>query len=489
MARTAECSTKGVQIHQLSRVCPAVERADGAQDSPDGIDNRQLSIDNRIVSDTWVTVIGIAAVIFFVAANGLFVATEFAYVAVRRTRVEQLASQGHGRAKLLLASLHDLDNYIAATQLGITMSSLALGWVGEPALAGLIEPPTEALVGSWAASAVAHAVAVAIAFTLITSMHIILGELAPKSLALQRTEQTALWVAVPIEIFSRIFHPFVWLMNSAGRLVVRPFGIGPASEHETNLSAEELEMVIEASARAGLLSTSELLLARRALEFSAIQADQIMVPRTEVVAIDAEAELGEVLETIEAHRHTRYPVYDGDLDHILGLLDAKDLIGLIHTGGTEWRPLVRPAVAIPESVSAEVAVATMRARQVQTVLLVDEHGGTSGILTADELLYRLLGRWLGGREGGESVRQLAAGNLLVNGLALIADVEDVTGAELADEDYDTIGGFVMARLGRIPRVGDRIEVPGYQFRVMAMDGRRVDRVLVVKRPEEGVAAP
>jgi CBS domain containing-hemolysin-like protein len=317
---------------------------------------------------------------------------------------------------------------------------------------------------------------------LITTFHIVFGELAPKTLALQRSEQTALFVAAPIAVFNRVFRPFIWIMNAAGRAVVSPFGIRPASEHESNLSADELELVIEASARAGLLSTSELMLARRALEFSAIQADQIMVPRTEVVALDATASLDEVLALVEQHQHTRYPVYEDDLDHILGVLDAKALIRLVHSGATEWRPLVQPAVAIPESVSVEVAVQAMRARQVQIVVLVDEHGGTSGILTADEVLYRLLGRWLGGgRSQGESVRQLAAGNLLVSGLALIEDVEDATQAELANEDYDTVGGFIMHRLGRIPRVGDRVEVPGYQFRVMAMDGRRVDRVLVVKQ--------
>jgi CBS domain containing-hemolysin-like protein len=427
------------------------------------------------------TIIGLIAVVFLVAANGLFVATEFAYVAVRRSRIEQLAGNGQARAKLLLASLKDLDNYIAATQLGITMSSLALGWVGEPALAHIIEPPVEALVGGWA-PAVAHGAAVGVAFALITTMHIVLGELAPKTLALQRSEATALWVAAPIAIFNRVFRPFIWVMNAAGRAVVAPFGIRPASEHEGNLAPEELELVIQASARAGLLSTSELMLARRALEFSAIQADQIMVPRTEVAAIDSESSLEEILNVVERHQHTRYPVFEEDLDHILGVLDAKDLLKLVRSGSTDWRPLVVPAVAIPESVSVEVAVQAMRAKQVQLVVLIDEHGGTSGILTADEVLYRLLGRWLGGgRQQGETVRPLAAGNLLVSGLALIADVEDATGAELASEDYDTIGGFIMHRLGRIPRIGDRIEVPGYQFRIMAMDGRRVDRVLVVKQ--------
>ncbi len=433
------------------------------------------------MSDPLLVIIGLIAVVALVAANGLFVATEFSYVAVRRTRIEQLAGQGQARARLLLSSLHELDRYIAATQLGITMSSLALGWVGEPAVASLIEPPIDAAVGSMASEAVTHAVSVLIAFAAITSLHIIMGELAPKTIALQRSEATALWVSAPIAVFSVLFRPFIWLMNEAGRLVVRGMGVKLATEHEANLPPEELELVIEASARAGLLSTSELLLARRALEFSAIQADQIMVPRTEVVAIDTEATLEEVLTTIETHQHTRYPVFEDDLDHILGIIDAKDVLRLVHHKETEWRTLVRPAVAIPESVSVEVAVAAMRAQQVQIVILVDEHGGTSGILTADEVLYRLLGRWLGGRQAAETVRPLATGNLLVSGLALIADVEDETGAELASENYDTVGGFIMSRLGRIPRVGDRVDVPGYQFRVMAMDGRRVDRVLVVKQ--------
>ena len=434
--------------------------------------------------ETWMTVIGLGAALALVLLNALFVATEFAFVAVRRSRIEQLANQGQRRAKALLASLRDLDHFIAATQLGITMCSLALGWLGEPAVGRVVEPLIGGLIGPFVADAVAKTIAVILSFALITAVLIIAGELAPKTIALQRTETTALWVARPILVFARVFQPFIWALNASGRAVVRLLGVTPASEHEGQLSAEEIEIVLQASARAGLLSTSELLLARRALEFGEIQADQIMVPRTEMVAIDAAATLDEVIALIERTQHSRYPVYEDDLDHILGILGARDLIAFIRRGASDWRSLVRPAVAIPESVSVEVAVAAMRARQVQIVVLVDEHGGTSGIITADEVLYRLLGRWLGGRGAGqETVRTLPTGNLLLSGLALIADVEEATGAELADEDFDTVGGFIMARLGRIPRVGDRIDVSGYQFRVMAMDGRRVDRVLVLRLQE------
>lgn len=438
------------------------------------------------MSEGWIVALGLVAVVLLVAANAVFVMAEFAFIGVRRTRIEQLAGDGQSRARLLLSSLQQLDSYIATTQLGITMAGLALGWLGEPALAGIVQPPVEAVFSGWAADAVTRTVATALAFLVVTSILIIFGELAPKQIALARPEAVALWIAAPLAVFRGIFRPFVWALNRAGSLVVRPFGVRQRNGAEESLDAEELELVMQASARAGLLSKSELLLARRALEFSEIQADQIMVPRTEVVAIDAEADLETVLATVESQQHTRYPVYEEDLDHILGILDAKDLLKLLRAGERGWRALVRPAVAIPESVSVEVAVAAMRANQVQIVLLVDEHGGTSGILTADEVLYRLLGRWLGGRgQGQETVRTLPTGNLLLSGLALIADVEDATGAELADEDYDTVGGFIMSRLGRVPHVGDRVELPGYQFRVMAMDGRRVDRVLVVRRGEAG----
>ena len=434
------------------------------------------------MSDTWFVVLGVAGIILLVAANGLFVATEFSYIAVRRSRIEQLANGGQARARVLLASLRHLDSYIAATQLGITMAGLALGSVGEPVVRGLIEPPLEELLGPIAGTTAARTVSFVAAFALITAAVIVFGELAPKMIALQRAEATALWVSAPMAIFTRTFAPFVWLLNGAGRLVVRPFGISGEGEHNATLSAEELEIVIEASARAGMLSTSELLLARRALEFSEIQADQVMVPRTELIAIDVEAPLDAVIETVGRHSHSRYPVYEGDLDHLVGLLEVRDLLALVRRGGDSWRSLIRFVPAVPDSVSVEVAIAMMRERRAQMVVLVDEHGGTSGILTADEVLYRLLGRWLGARgETEDAVRALPAGNLLLSGLTTIADAEEATGVELAGQDYDTVGGFVMTRLGRIPVRDDTVEVAGYTFRVTKMDGRRIDRVLVVKR--------
>lgn len=431
------------------------------------------------MSDPLYTGLALLAVVALVAANGFFVATEFAFVGVRRSRIEQLAREGNVRARLLLRALDNLDNYIAATQLGVTMSSLALGWIGEPALGSVVDPALERVLDPIAAEAVTHTLAVALSFALVTAVLIVFGELAPKQFTLQAAEATALWVVIPILVFNRIFRPFIWLLNTLGRLVVRPLGIR-APSREAEIGPEELEIIIQASARAGLLSESELLLARRALEFGEVRAYQVMIPRTEVVAIDVTASLDEVLETIERHQHTRYPVYEGDLDHVVGILDAKRLLPLVARGETNWLALVRPAVAVPETVTVDVAVEEMRRNRTQFLVLFDEHGGTTGILTADEVLYRLLGRLGGGPVGSEHIRRLSSGNYLLNGLALIADVEDALGVELSDEDYDTIGGLIMGRLGRVPRVGDRVVIDGYEFRVTAMDGRRVDRVLVTR---------
>lgn len=435
--------------------------------------------------------LGLVAVLALVAANGLFVATEFAYVAVRRTRVEQLASGGHARARLLLGSLGRLDTYIAATQLGVTMCSLALGWVGEPALAGLLEPPLERLLGGVAGTAAAHTIAVAVAFAAITTLLIVFGELAPKQMALARAERTALWMAAPMAVFARVFRPFIWALNGMGLGVARLAGVRPAANAESTLAPEELEIVMEASERAGLLSTAELLLARRGLEFGEIQASRIMVPRTEVVAIDAAATLEEALATVTAHPHRRYPVSEGDLDHVLGLLDAMDLLQLARAedGDADWRALARPVVAIPETVSVEVAVTEMRDRGAKLVVLIDEHGGASGILSGDDVLARLLGRWHDASRPrtGERVRRLPNGNLLLDGLALVADLEAATGIDIVGdgEDFDTVGGLAMARLGRIPAVGERFREAGYEFQVTAMEGRRVARVLARRAAEDG----
>ena len=425
--------------------------------------------------------LGIAAVIVLVVANGLFVATEFSYVAVRRTRIEQLAENGHTRARLLLTALKQLDKYIAATQLGITMSSLALGWIGEPVIAGLLEAPLHNALGTGLGEAASHTIAVIIAFVVITGLHIVFGELAPKTIALQKSEETALWVAAPIAVFTRVFGPFIWALNGLGRLAVRAIGIKSITETENNImEPEELERVIEASANAGQLSTAELLLARRGLEFGEIQADQIMTPRTEIVALNTAMNLEEVHQIVDLNPHARYPVYEGDLDHMMGLLDTKDLLSLKNNS---WLSRIGSLVAIPEATSVEVAVTELQTQKAHMAMLIDEHGGTTGILTESDVLWRLLGRSNQSEEIAKPpIRPLQGGNFLLEGTLLIDDLEDELQIKIdtEGEEYDTTGGLAMARLGRIPKAGDLFVENNYEFRVMAMDGKRVSRLLVSK---------
>ena len=367
-------------------------------------------------------IIGLLAVLALVAANGLFVATEFAYVAVRRTRIEHLASRGHARARLLQGSLKK-PRYVHRGHAARHHDVQPWPWLGGGAGAGAPDRASaRGSAGDWAGTAASHTIAVTLTFIVITALHIVFGELAPKTMALAQSERTALWVVAPIEVFTRIFRPFIWLLNGMGLGVARLFGVRPVPEGaQATLAPEELEIVMEASARAGLLSTAELLLARRGLEFGEIQADQIMAPRTDVIAIEAGSSMEEVLAVTGEHSHRRYPVYEGDLDYVIGLLDAKDLMRFVREGGEDWQSLVGPVVAIPESVSVEVAVTEMRAQGAKLVVLIDEHGGTSGILSGDDVLGRLLGHWHSGtrQQAGERVRSLPNGNLLLDGLALV----------------------------------------------------------------------
>ncbi len=425
--------------------------------------------------------LGIAGVVVLIAANGLFVATEFAYVAVRRTRIEQLAENGHTRARLLLTALKQLDKYIASTQLGITMSSLALGWIGEPVIAGLLESPLKNLFGSGVGEAVSHTIAIAVAFIIVTGLLIVFGELAPKRIALQKSESIALWVAAPIAAFTRIFSPFIWALNGLGRLAVRLIGIKPIDDAENSImEPEELERVIKASANAGQLSTVELLLARRGLEFGEIQADQIMTPRTEIVSLNTAMNLEEVHQIVDINPHTRYPVCEGDLDHMMGLLDTKDLLNL---NGNSWLSQIGSLVAIPEATSVEVAVTELQTQKAHMAMLIDEHGGTTGILTESDVLWRLLGRSNQSEEvATQLIRPLQGGNFLLEGTLLIDDLENELQVKIdtEGEEYDTAGGLAMARLGRIPKAGDLFVEESYEFRVMAMDGKRVSRLLMRK---------
>ncbi|MBA3275354.1 MAG: HlyC/CorC family transporter [Chloroflexia bacterium] len=465
------------------------------------------------------TALGLLAVVIFVLANGFFVATEFALVSVRRTRIQQLAAEGNRRAISVLDRLTHLDTYIAATQLGITISSLALGWIGEPVVAVLVEDVVQYLpfeIGS----TTQHIISFTIAFSAVTALHIVIGELAPKSLALQRPEATSLAVSSWIHGFLIIFRPVIYGLNWVGNQVVKMFGIEPAGGHAMVQSTEELMLTIQASREAGLVNQTAHDLVGRAFSFNDLQARHVMVPRTEVTAIPIDATLDDVMQVASDTSHTRLPIYEDDNDHIVGIIKVKRLMPLF-LAQVEAQAIVRTArdtaasnghgplegsarqalavaeervqtftvreymmepMLVPETLAASDVLTRMREEQIQMAVVIDEYGGTAGIVTLQDIVTHLVGRVQDQEDQDERNGHTADGILHLDGLTGLVELREQYGIDLLDEGYDveTLGGYVFFVLGRPALVGDEVTAPGGQrFVVEAMEGLRVSRVQVV----------
>lgn len=425
------------------------------------------------------------SVILLVVANGYFVAAEFALVSVRRTRIDELASQGNRRARVVRRSLDDLDSYIAATQLGITMASLGLGWIGEPALARVLNPIFEEILPESVAAFIGgvHALTFVIAFSIITVLHIVLGELAPKTIALQRSEGTSLWIAGPLEIFLRLFRPIIFAVNGLGRLVVRAMGLRDTSGHALVHSEEELRMLVTASAQGGALEETEQEIIDRAFGFADDTAVDVMIPRTELIGIQAAATPEQLRDILVRQRLERYPVFEGDSDHIVGVLHARDALAMLATGQPiNLRSLTRPALQVPESLPLDRLLETMREARTHVAVVVDEFGGTAGMVVVERVIERLVGPL-----PDEFTLELfeepdedeePADIEVIDGLTLVQDVNERFGLELDEEEAHTIGGLVFYELGRAPVIGDTVEMDGARLSVAELDGLRVSAVQI-----------
>jgi CBS domain containing-hemolysin-like protein len=432
---------------------------------------------------------GLLAVLLLVVANGFFVAAEFALVTVRKTRIDQLIAEGNRLARTVRRASNDPDSYIAATQLGITMASLGLGWIGEPAIADTIVPAFAFLPGL-VATTTAHWIATAVAFALITSLQIVLGELAPKTIALQQAERTALYVAKPIEIFMKVFWPFIALLNRLGRAAVGLLGLKSPSRHSLVHSEEELKMLVTASQEAGVLEETEEQMLHRVFGFADFSAGQVMVPRTEMAALPLDASLPAALDRISRGAYDWLPVYRDDLDDIVGILHVTDLCRTLASPGRPFalQDYVREALIVPETMKADVVLAEMRRRRTQHAVVIDEYGGTAGLVTFDGLMERIVGEVGGGPAPfSPGVTVLPDGSASVDGLALVTDVNEQFGLHIDQDVYNTVGGYVLGRLGRRARVGDAVEVEGRTLRVESLDGLRVARVRVTPPARGGKA--
>ncbi len=427
---------------------------------------------------SWITWPYLLLAIFLVLLNAFFVAAEFAIVKVRATRLAELATGGSRRAHLARRATEDLDSYLSGTQLGITLASLGLGWVGEPAFATLIGPPLEYL-GLWSANTV-HSLSVSAAFVFITFMHIVLGELVPKSLAIQRTEGVALWVAPPLVAFHRLFTPALWFLNASSGLCLRLLKVDPTNAIERAHSEEELRLLLAQSRRSGRLSRSKGDMLENVLAYSRRTARHIMVPRAEIAYVSTDRPLDENLEILRGGDHTRFPLCSGDIDHVVGLIHIKDLFRLTTPlrDSAELLPLKRDILFVPESRRLDLLQRDFQQARVHMAIVLDEYGGTSGLVTLEDVIEEIVGEIEDEFDRGAPKIERTNAGYLVDGLVLVDDVTKLLGFPLENGHTTTLGGYVQARLGRMPKVGDELALPSGRIKVVELKGRRVSKLLV-----------
>jgi magnesium and cobalt exporter, CNNM family len=431
----------------------------------------------------------LAALLALVFANSFFVAAEFAIVTVRKTRIDQLIAEGHRGAHAVRRAISAPDRYIAAAQLGITMASLGLGWMAEPSLASLLDPALNRMP-EYLATTTRHTIAVAVAFVIITAIEIVFGELAPKWIALQRSEATALWVVRPLELFMQALWPFIRIVHGMAQGVVRAMGFEAADHRAGVHSEEELKMLVTASQEAGVLEEQEEQMLHRVFGFADLTAGQVMIPRTELVAVAADTPLREAVTQIARGHHTRLPVYRADLDDVSGTLHVTDVLRALSgpdqnvTAGA----LVREVLTVPETLGADDLLAEMRRRRVREAVVIDEYGGTAGLVTFESLMERIVGE-IPSEFGASTSRIIARddGSCDIDGLALVTDINAQFALHIDEDTYNTIGGYVLGRLGRRARVGDVIDVEGRKLRVQALDGLRVANVWLSTPPGTSAA--
>src|SRR3990172_11671747 len=420
-------------------------------------------------------------VIILVLANAFFVAAEFSLVSVRRTRVDELIQHGHVSARFVKKALDDPDSFIAATQLGITLASLGLGWRGEPALAHFVEPVVLLSPEAWVGFA-SRSISAAIAFTVITFLHVIVGELMPKSIALQSPERTALAVARPTLITETIFKPAIWFLNGTGNFLLRLMGVRAASGHEMVHSVQELKMLVEASEESGVLEDSEREMIHAVFDFGDLTARAVMIPRTEMIAVDGDAPLDELIQLAIKHPLSKFPVYEGDIDHVIGIANTKDLVRVQHgeRKAATIRGFMREAFFVPDTIRLDNLLRQFRAKRQHLAIALDEYGGTAGLVTLDDIISQIVGEVRDHFDkSAPAIQRLPDGSALVDGMTRIEDVNDHFGLNLRDENYDTLAGFILGKLDRIAKVGDTVEADGVKLKVEAMDGLRIERVSVM----------
>jgi putative hemolysin len=437
---------------------------------------------------TWLGV-----VFLLVLLNGFFVASEFALVSVRRTRIDQLVAEGSAAALVVQKAVRDLDRYIAATQVGITVASLVLGGVGERTFHALFEPLLGFLPEA-GGGLTRGLVAIGLAYFVMTALHVIVGELMPKSIALTRTEATCLVIGRPMTLFARLFTPLIWMLNGTGNFLLRRLGITPTGEHGSVHSPQELDILFTQAHEGGQLTSTERELLHRVVKFSEITAREAMLPRVEMKALPDEMPRAELVAYLRGEPHTRVPVFHGSLDEIVGMIHLRDLVKFEaeHAEGDpeavlSLMPIVREAARVPETITIDKLLGEFKKRRQQMAIVIDEYGGTSGMVTMGDLLQQVFGDVQDEFDSEDpEVVELPEGVVRLRGRVLIDEINERYGLGLNSDDADTMAGLVMTELGRPAEVDDEVEINGAHLRVEAVDRLRIT-TLLMRLPESAKA--
>ncbi|WP_077247306.1 hemolysin family protein [Pseudobacillus wudalianchiensis] len=427
-------------------------------------------------------ILNLIMVAFLIALTGFFVATEFAIVKVRSTRIDQLAAEGRANTAAAKKVITNLDEYLSACQLGITVTALGLGWLGEPTVEHLLHP---LFVRLDLAESVVSVVSFLIAFSTVTFLHVVVGELAPKTIAIQKAEQVTLLAAKPMIVFYRLMYPFIKILNGSSTLLIKLFGFKPVSESEMAHTEEELRMILSESLKSGEINQSEYKYVNNIFEFDDRLAKEIMVPRTEVTAFDKSNTVEQCIEIAMEENYTRYPIADGDKDRIIGMVNMKevltDYIRDEKKKNVTIDHYIRPVIQVIESIAIHDLLVKMQKERIQMAILIDEYGGTAGLVTTEDILEEIVGEIRDEFDQDETpmIKRINDQQLILDGKVLLSEVNDLFGLDIDEEDVDTVGGWILTEKFEVQE-GDTIEYGGCTFKVVELDGYHIKFVEVTK---------
>ena len=425
-------------------------------------------------------------VAILIAFTGFFVAAEFAIVKVRSSRIDQLVAEGKRGALAAKKVTTNLDEYLSACQLGITVTAMGLGWLGEPTIEKLLHP----LFEKWNLNpSISSVLTFGLAFMIMTYLHVVVGELAPKTMAIQKAERVTLLLAGPLMMFYKVMYPFIWVLNGSARVVTGLFGLKPASEHEVAHTEEELRLILSDSYESGEINQAEYKYVNNIFEFDNRIAKEIMVPRTEIVGFYLEDSVEEHMKVIQNERYTRYPIFGEDKDDIIGMVNVKDFFIRYMTEDqkdlSSIRSYMRPIIEVMETTPIHDLLLQMQKKRIPMAVLYDEYGGTAGIVTLEDILEEIVGEIRDEYDEDEAppIQHVNEQHIIVDGKVLISEVKDLFGLHIEEDDVDTIGGWIMMQNHEIEE-GQHVDAEGYEFKVLEKDAYQIKRVEIRKMEQE-----